>query len=505
MGMLKSMYPSPRVQLVLVAGGLGFKLWVISKLTQHRTLALLFYAALFYIIHDITALRVSLAISVYLGAFYAVSQGWSLRGGLGLAVNGFFHKQAFVAPLLFLGRWVPWSRLGTLLILVPLGLLMVGFYPGDSIFKWALNLPRGGDVVNALFGASYVPGKLAGLYDEVRTWPVVAPPTLLLAVWLIRDLVRNPLLFRYSATSILLSVLFIWGYAAIPEVQLRFWHFFLVPIVFIVGNARLNRLKLVAILILAGVYIAKYTTLHDLLLDQRTLSAVAHPGGNIAIYGAAGTPLDEQNTNFKLGSKVQIHAAAQNGFRFNRWVGDCVGSELACVLEMNQSRKVEAQFIQTARVTLEHSGPGIIKTDQGAPPCAPSCTLILDVGTELKLNAMPAAGGRWGGWEGACVGSEPTCSLRVNKDTTLGAHFVQEVQLSFKISGKGSFSIETSETKTCSENCNLMVDAGTWVRATPIPGEGQKFLGWTSGCSGTKLICEVEALTSTTFSAKFGH
>ena len=503
-GLLKSIDPSPRVQLLLVATGLGLKLWVISKLTQHRSLALLVYEACFFVIHDITALRVSLAISVYFGAFYLLVQHRGFQGGLGLTVNGFFHKQAFVAPLLFFGRWIPWSRRGAFFILVPMGLLMLGIYPGDAIFKWAISLPGGPDVVNALFGATYVAGKLAGAYDQVRIWPVVAPPTVLLAVWLIRDLEPKSLVFKYSATSVLLAVLFLWGYAVIPEVQLRFWHFFLVPIVFIVGNARLNRLKLAAILVLAGIYNVKYTTLHDLLLDQRTLSTISQSGGSVGFF-TEGTPEGDKARNFALGTKAEVRAAPKEGFRFDRWSGDCAGAEPVCVLEMTQDRQAEAHFIQTAKVALESSGPGSVYSSQaGSPPCTPNCVLTLDFGTELKLDAMPAVGAHFGGWEGVCSGPEPSCSLRVGQDAILRARFVQEVPLTLTHKGAGSFSIEGKGLKRCPEDCSLTVDVGTRVRVTPMPGEGQKFLGWTSGCSGMAPVCEVEAQTPVTISARFG-
>ena len=502
-GLLKSINPSPRVQLLLVASGLGLKLWVISKLTQHRSAALLVYAAFFYVIHDITALRVSLAISIYLGAFYLLVQGRWLTGGLGLAVNGFFHKQAFVAPLLFFGSWIPWSRPGAFFLLVPMGLLMLGIYPGDSIFKWAISLPGGPDVVNALFGATYVAGKLAGAYDQVRIWPVVAPPTVLLAVWLIRDLDFKSPLFKYSATSLLLAVHFLWGYAVIPEVQLRFWHFFLVPIVFIVGNARLNRLKLAAILILAGIYIVKYTTLHDLLLDQRTLSTIAQPGGTVGFF-TEGTLVDDQTRNFPLGVKSEVRAAPKEGFRFDRWSGDCGGTDPVCILEMTQNRHAEAHFIQTAKVTLELSGPGTVQSSLSGSPCTPNCLWTLDVGTELKLDAIPAAGAHFGGWKGVCSGQESTCTLRVSEDGNLRAHFVQEVPLTLAHTGAGGFSIEAAGVEVCPGDCSFAVDAGTRVRVTSMPGEGQTFLGWSSGCSGAEPVCEIEVQTPMTVSARFG-
>ena len=426
-GLLKSLDPSPRVQLVLVAVALGFKLWIISKLTKQRSLALLVYAALFYIIHDITALRLSLAVGVYLWAFYALTKGFRIRGGLSLIVNGFFHKQAFVALLLFLGQWIPWTRRRSLILMMPMLLLMMGIYPNDYIFQSVMNFSNGPYWANILFGSSYVALKLAGAYDKVRTWPLVAPPTMVLSVWLLWDLLPKSLLFRYSTTNLFIAVLFLWGYAVIPEVQLRFWHFFMVPIVFVVGNAQLTGWKLAAIMILVAIYVIKYTTLHHLLLDQRTLFTSNQLGGSI-VFVTEGTFIDDQTRNFVLGSKVEVRAEPNDGYRFEHWTGDCSGFAPACVIDMNQDRRAEAHYKKTAKVTLESSGSGVIQSNQTGESCVSNCAWILDVGTELILTAIPEAGSQFGAWEGACSGSDSSCKVRINHDAPILGRFVSETQ-----------------------------------------------------------------------------
>lgn len=85
----------------------------------------------------------------------------------------------------------------------------------------------------------------------------------------------------------IIAALFLWGYAVVPEVQLRFWHFFLVPIVFVIGNVRLTRWKLAAILALSTIYLLKYTVMHDLLLDQRQVYFHPPVGGQIALQTSA--------------------------------------------------------------------------------------------------------------------------------------------------------------------------------------------------------------------------
>ncbi len=133
---------------------------------------------------------------------------------------------------------------------------------------------------------------------------------------------------------------------------MRIWHFFLVPIVFVVGNYRPNRLKLAAVLILAGIYIAKYTTLHHLLLDQRAFLVIAKTGGSVGFL-TEGTPVDDQTRNFPLGIEVEVLAVPDEGFRFDRWAGDCIGADPSCVVKMDHDRQSEAYFIQTAKIKLD--------------------------------------------------------------------------------------------------------------------------------------------------------
>ena len=424
-GLLKSIYPHPQVVLWLAGLGLAVKLWVMDRLCRYRSLALLFYVACFYIIHDITALRVSLAISVCLFGFYWLVQG-RFRSGAGLlAVNGFFHQQAFVAPLLMAGRWLPLtSRRVQLGLLFPLVLLVIGIYPGDAILNWLMSFDSGKGVVKALF-QGYEDFKVRGDYDHVRLWPVVAPPTLFLTAWLIADLSdRHRLLFQYTATSLSVAALFLWGYAVIPDVQLRFWHFFLVPIVFVIGNAQLTRWKLLAILTLSTVYLLKYTVMHDLLLDQRQVHWNKPAGGQIALQTPAITCGEDCGFNVTQGTAATLQATPDAGYRFAGWSGACAGADPVCTVAVEDDMSIGAQFVKTVAVSAQWTGSGTLAA-AGQAPCLTACDWHPDVGIELALTATPAEGWRFAGWAGACAGTEPQCVLKPETDQAVAAAFVQ--------------------------------------------------------------------------------
>lgn len=354
-GVLKSFYPHPQVVLWLAGIGLGAKLWVIDRLCRHRSIALFFYFSFFYIIHDITALRVSLAISVYLVGFYLLLRGRFLTGVGFLAFSGFFHQQAFLAPLLLLGRWFPWNPIRLVwALLLPLVLLTMAVYPNDALLKWLVGQPFGTAITDIVFGKNspYLGWKLSGGYDQVRLWPVVAPPTLLLAVWVLPDLLRhrNKSLFRYCCSSLVIAAWLLWGYAIIPEVQLRFWHFFLVPIVFVIGNVQLTRWKLVAILMLSTVYLLKYTVMHDLLLDQRHVHLDPPVGGQIDLQTPSIACGEGCGFNVTQGTAATLQAKPDMGYRFAGWSGACVGPDPLCTVTVEDDVSVGARFVKTVDV-----------------------------------------------------------------------------------------------------------------------------------------------------------
>lgn len=506
-GLLKSIYPYPPVVLWLAGLGLAVKLWVMDRLCRHRSLALLFYVSCFYLIHDITALRVSLAISVYLLGFYCLVRGrWRWGAGL-LVVNGFFHQQAFLAPLLLLGRWFPWTPVRlTWALLLPLVLLTMAVYPNDALLKWLVAQPFGTAITDVLFGqgSSYLGGKLAGGYDQVRIWPVVAPPTLLLVAWLLPDLLRlrDKSLFRYAGTSLAIAAWLLWGYAVIPEVQLRFWHFFLVPIVFVIGNAQLTRRKLVAILALSTVYLLKYTVMHDLLLDQRQVHWESPVGGRIALQTPAIACGEGCGFNVTQGTAATLQATPNAGYRFAGWSGACAGAEPVCTVTVEDDVSVGAQFVKTVAVSAQWTGSGTLAA-AGQAPCTAACDWHPDVGAELALTATPAEGWRFSGWGGACAGGEARCVMKVESDQPVTATFVQVFPIHLTTGPGGTVEGLPAGAGDCAVGCDRTVDAGTALTLQAVPAPSYRFTGWSGACQGQDTRCTVTAKSALTVGATF--
>jgi hypothetical protein len=229
-GLLKSICPSPRVMLWLAGIGLFLKVLVLDRLCKQRCLALLFYYSCFYIIHDVTALRVSLAISGYLIAIYLLANRHFLSGLSFLTLDGFFHRQAFLAPLVLISRWPHWSiKRFQWAMLLPVVLLIIRIYPNDAVLDLILQQTWGKGFIRSLVGSDidYLGAKLKGAYDHVHIIPVVVPPTVILSMYLLsQQKIINRELLLLCGASLVLAAWLLWAYAAFPDVQLRFWHFF---------------------------------------------------------------------------------------------------------------------------------------------------------------------------------------------------------------------------------------------------------------------------------------
>ncbi len=276
---LKSYWPDTRLVLAVSAGCLLVKLGVIFKLCRQPLLGLLTYLALFYPIFDLTALRISMASALFILGFYLLVRCCVLAGLPYLLVNGLVHKQAFSAPALLVGAMLGWRWwLLPLVIGVALLLVTLGAYPlhaaghGLDGHLAALGLGESGLIADLW---KYLNQQQLGRYDNVRRVPWSLLPVLAAAVWLGRDLFADDRrLYAYVAGSVTVAMACLWGMAALPEVQMRFVHFFLVPVVFLFGNVRPDWRKVAPVLLVALVFIIRYGVLHPVFKTPCTLDWV---------------------------------------------------------------------------------------------------------------------------------------------------------------------------------------------------------------------------------------
>lgn len=265
--LLKSVVSDPKVVLWSAAVALLIKLGVIYSLAARPLPVLLLYLAFFYEIHDLIALRVSFAIAIFMGAIWLLAHCRTYWNWWALFACGFFHKQAFVAPLILVGSLFRTYRwLSIAVCLIPVFLLNIGIYP-----KLHLILPHMSPEFQRIIVVqgldTQIRSVVAGFYNGWRVAPVVAYPQILLILWLlIKHQSSNDRLTSLLTGCLSMGCLFLWGFASLPDAQVRLFDFFMVPTVLLAGMRRLKSLELAGVFAVSGVFVIKYNILHHLLV-----------------------------------------------------------------------------------------------------------------------------------------------------------------------------------------------------------------------------------------------
>jgi len=164
-------------------------------------------------------------------------------------------------------------------------------------------------------------------------------------------------------------------------------------------------------------------------------------------------------------------------------------------------------------------GGGVVKSTDDLISCGDggSCANMYTEGTPVVLEAIPNEGSVFAGWTPVSLGcgTEPTCEVILNKNTTVKAKFVGPNKLKVKVaSKKGGVGTVTSNITgldgesincpaTLCENYYTLTDT---VTLTAAPQGDSAFLGWkptSLGC-GVNFTCEVPMDRTRNIQAVFG-
>lgn len=200
------------------------------------------------------------------------------------------------------------------------------------------------------------------------------------------------------------------------------------------------------------------------------------------------------------GSNISLTATPYEGYTFDHWAGACTGTAAQCSFTLNKNETVTATFKRITHIaTTSVIGSGSIKTF--AISCKDTCSLTLDHGTQLTLEATPDAGYQFKQWSGACSGNVPICDVSVTKAVDVKAEFITKQHvLVIKNQGEGGV---TSSTANCSALlCSSSHNAGTQLTLTAKAKTGYEFAGWTGDCSGTNT-CSITMNQNHSVTANF--
>lgn len=266
-GFFKSFWDEPRFMLWLSAIALLIKLGVVFKLSRRPLVGLIFFAGIFYQVQDLTAFRVSITMAIFMVSIYLLSRKQWLIGSLSTFLCGFFHQQGFLSPLILLSgiltnRYIVFM----ILTLLPIALLLTGF-----TVQAYMQIASYQDVpfVQFLIAqglSSYIAIGKSGAYENIRVMPYSYLPLILVIVYFAKDVFStNNDLYRYCAMSLVIACWLAWICAGWQEPQARFFEYFALPTVLLVGNFRNSLVPNLGVVVVAAVFVVRYNILHPLI------------------------------------------------------------------------------------------------------------------------------------------------------------------------------------------------------------------------------------------------
>ena len=152
------------------------------------------------------------------------------------------------------------------------------------------------------------------------------------------------------------------------------------------------------------------------------------------------------------------------------------------------------------------STTGSVADNVGKIICGGVCSEFTLAGASITLTANPS-GSIFGGWSGACSGTQLTCSVNVNGKVDVGVSFLKQFTLSIGRSNSRTVTSDVSGNDraiSCGGNCSAKFTDGTVVALTATPPAGKAFVNWSGACSGTALTCKVTVTKDTSVQAVFG-
>jgi hypothetical protein len=151
-------------------------------------------------------------------------------------------------------------------------------------------------------------------------------------------------------------------------------------------------------------------------------------------------------------------------------------------------------------VILDSPG-GLIRTQpvDGQPDatisCGERCVADYFRGTTVTLVATPLAQASFTGWRGACVGTDPVCTVTMDGEVRVGGGFsASAFGLTVQTVGAGAGTVVSDpEGVACPGQCSAVFERDAMVTLTAAAAPGSTFVRWEADCqaSGSAAQCRL--------------
>jgi hypothetical protein len=166
------------------------------------------------------------------------------------------------------------------------------------------------------------------------------------------------------------------------------------------------------------------------------LLVAAGANGSVDLTGSAGaadqcTPDAACNEVARAGTRYTLTAQADAGYRFAGWTGASCPTA-TCSVTPSADASVAAAFVALPELSLTVRGRGRVVAPSVGTTCSAACSVTVPYEQATALRATAAKGWRFAGWNGACRGKTPTCSVTLGADASATATFAKQLPLCAK-------------------------------------------------------------------------
>jgi len=205
-----------------------------------------------------------------------------------------------------------------------------------------------------------------------------------------------------------------------------------------------------------------------------TVNANPEEGGTVTI-----APPPNSDSTYDVGQPVNVEAAPNPGYRFDKWSGDTASTYPAIRLSMTRHWKVTANFVKVYKlsVIVSPAGGGTVTL---SPPLPRDSTY--DAGTRITARVTENPGYRFDGWSGDTTSTNTEIRIPMNRDRSLIAKFVKVYKLTV---------IEKTANGDILAEREKKYDAGTQVTVTASEIDNYRFDRWTGALTSRSGAVEI--------------
>jgi len=238
-----------------------------------------------------------------------------------------------------------------------------------------------------------------------------------------------------------------------------------------------------------------------------TLSVTKMGGGTVTSSPAGINCGGTCTASFAAGQGVTLQASPAAGYVFAGWGGACSGTG-GCTVTMNTNASVTATFNASSAVltvTKSGAGSGTVTSSPAGINCGAACSASYTTGQQVTLSVNVPDGSVFGGWSGACSGTNLTCVVRMSASTNVTAKFSPAFVLTVTKTGTSTGTVTSTPAGiNCGSTCSASYASGQQVTLSAKTSANVKFTGWTGACSGT-ATCTVTMSAARGVGATFSH